>query len=195
MTDVIVHNAYGNIDVYPATLEHALKLVNLQVFSGDYSNACEFFENIKNKINISGDMVCRAIHDVCMLPVDTPSKYLNALTDGKYRTITADIKNETIIYLWNHQITIKHPTYSGMFGRLTILQPQRSLTYLKQFDQQTDCYFYYPDQLDRYSQLRCIIEGRWKETASEISKIKYIVEFLNEHYSNDSKFYITSIQE
>jgi hypothetical protein len=181
MKEVIVDTSFGGASVYPATLKNAKALleVALENISPEVVDIYEKNKKVINKSNI----------------VRIINKILSG-KDGEMASKTIEINKESreeiIFYCFSNNIGIKN-------------NKVEEYEFLKNFNLADLSFFAnnenYPKEavlvdeyiLDQLSKYRTVKENRWKEGASIIGKVRYILEFAMELSHRDVKYDVVKV--
>lgn len=180
MEYVIVDKSFGETDIYVATLANAKKILECHIDKIDHRTldilnnnkkilSKKFIEKIVNKM-ISGDVGTMA---------------------SKTIEITSAAKQELVMYCFSNGIPIQSGRVSQyLFFKNFKVTDLSFFANNKNFDKEAELVDEYIfDQVNEY----CTIQNDfWKEGASEIGKIRFILDFAKS-LSSDSSYCVTKV--
>lgn len=190
MTFVIVSNFNGDINVYNATVETAMDILN---------NYKEYID--KKIINLS------AIENKNFILYENIAKIFNKILTKKVGeqisksiTLTEDIKNELIIWLFNNKVSFDYSSHSNEYSISAYSLFQKSsefmkLSFLKDNPNynKENTFFLLEDELKTLKAYETIFKNEWDENMEDSKKIHYILSFVNQFTRQDDQYCIKSI--
>lgn len=183
MKEVIVDTSFGGTSVYPATMKNAKELLSI---------ALE---------NISPEVIDIYNKNLKVINKNNIVRIINKILSGKdgekaSKTIESNKENreEIILYCFNNNITIKDNKVNNYEFldkfKLSDLSFFANNENYPQTSTLVDEYI-----LEQLSKYKTIKEDCWKEDASMIGKIRYILEFAMELSHRDVKYDVVEISK
>lgn len=181
MSDVIVDMSFGGVSVYPATIENANSLLETSLNNLD-PQVLEIYNNKKPIIN--KENIIRIINKI--LSSDENEKVSKTIFSTK------ENKKEIVMYCFENKISLLNGIVNSYdffkTFKLSDLSFFRDNENYNKDSLLVDEYI-----LEQLSQYKTIKENRWKEDASEIGKIRYILSFAMGLSHRDVKYEVCSI--
>lgn len=183
MEQVIVDSSYGNFVVYRATLENAKKILDCHIDGMD-SLALEIYETQKKVIN--KESIVQVINKIL-------AKEEGSMA-SKTIPVTKENKQEIVMYCFNKNLTIK----DNQIDEYNLFKDFKLSDF--SFFANNDNYDKEAELVDEYvieqvCKYRVIQEDKWKEGASEIAKVNYILQFAQELAHRDVKYELSELRE
>lgn len=182
---VIVDSSFGDLRVYPAKIEIAKEILKCHIDNVD-KDIIRLHES--NEKIVIWENVMEVMNKILSGPIGTMA--------SKTIEITEEIKNELIWYcigkglsIENHKI--KYPTYEFIFGKFKF----EDLSFFRDNDFYVGRTIVYQDTADSLHKYSVIKDDKWKETATDLQKINYILDFVNYWSHRDVKYEIVKVRE
>lgn len=183
MKEVIVDTSFGGTSVYPATMKNAKELLDVALENISPEVLDIYNKNIKV---INKSSIVRIIN-----------KILSG-KDGEKASKTIEInkenREEIILYWFSNNITIKDNKVNDYeflakfkLGDLSFFANNENYPQTANLVDE-----YILEQLSKYKTVK---ENRWKEGASLIGKVRYILEFAMELSHRDVKYEVVEISK
>ncbi len=183
MEQVIVDSSYGNFVVYRATVENAKKILDCHIDGMD-SQALEIFENDKKVLK--KESISQIINKIL-------SKEEGSMA-SKTIQVTKEIKQEVVMYCFNNKIAIKNNQIDEYeLFKVFKISDFSFFANHESYDKEAELVDEYV--IEQARKYRVITEDKWKEGASEIAKINYILQFAQELAHRDVKYELSELRD
>jgi uncharacterized membrane protein len=183
MNTVIVDTSFGNVSVYPGTLENAEKLLSYHLDGLD--------PGVMDLVN----------NPVPVLNKDSIENILNKILSGeegqsasKTITVTKEIKQELVMYCFNNKIEIKNNKIDA-YALFKIFKVEDLSFFANNENYPKDAKLVDDYVLEQVRKYKVIKNNSWKEGAKEVAKIRYILEFAKELAHRDVDYEVTEMRE
>lgn len=184
MESVIVCNGFGDITVYPATMETAKGMVDSVID------------------NVDSTVVELAKTDKKIITKETMFRRINSIlssADGTEVTTTIkatpELKQEIIMYCFKHNLAIENNKIRSSYDFFKVFKLEDFSCFRGNENYPTDMIIvddFYVEQRQLY---RAVVDGKWKEGVSDLAKINRIIDFVNELSHRDVKYSLVKMRE
>lgn len=178
---VIVSAAYDTVEAYEATIENAQTILSWQQIPAD---VVAFAAN-RPEHYTTYDVIARVVQKLLTLP--EMELAFNSSRDATRNIVaTQEAKQELVMYCFDKHISptdISAYTIKSSFD-IKDLQCLSKLHDTPIVDE------WMAGQASKYA---TITNNRWKETATDISKVNYIINFVNEHAHRDERYHVVKV--
>ncbi len=183
MENFILSSFDGDHTLYPATLDIAKSI--FQDYHANLGISKNLIDLKNQKKNIrSKDSFIQILNNILSKDIGQQA--------SKTIQVTEDIRQELVLYCFHKKIPIQPQiTVYDFFNQGN----PHDLSFIKNNENYMDCVFIYQDEMDVLHQYHVISNGIWKESASEIAKIRYILEFVQKCCHRDQKFSIVQLKD
>jgi hypothetical protein len=184
MDSVIVCNGFGDISVHPATMETAEGLVSTVI---DYVDKTVVELAKTEKSILVKETVFRTINKLLTEEDNMPVT--------KTIVTTPELKQEIIMYCFKNNLAIKNNKIESSYDFFKVFKLEDFSCFRDNENYPTDSIItddYYIEQLRLY---RAVVEGKWREGATETSKMNHIIEFVNNLSHRDVKYSLVKVRE
>lgn len=193
--EVIVMSSHGDFSSYVASRENAMSIFKNfeQYLPENIRTICTALET-KESVFVSSKLVQRAILEVIDLKAGSPAPACRRLFYGVEPKEGEDVRPEvhiaeawiTELSVWLMHNSLTRATVQKAYGSdFSKWKPELALTFLSPFVDRhaakTICYPDYDADVDTAKEYFVIVNGRWKQDASEMGITKRIVRFVMEH--------------
>ncbi len=182
MESVIVCNGFGNVEVFPATMETANGMVETVI--GYVDKTVIELASTEKRVLVK-ETIFRTLNKLLTEPDDT------AVT--KSIVTTPELKQEIIMYCFKNNLAIKHNKIADSYELFKIFKLEDFSFFRDNENYPADAIItddYYVEQRTLY---RAVVEGKWAEGATEIAKIRHTIEFVNSLSHRDVKYSLVKV--
>lgn len=184
MDSVIVCDGFGDIRVYPATMETANAMVSTVI---DYVSKTVVDLATTDKQIVSKETVFRTVNKILSSEDGTQVT--------KTIVTTAELKQEIIMYCFKHNLVIKNNKIESSYDFFKVFKIEDFSCFRNNENYPADIIItdeFYIDQRQLY---RAVVEGKWREGITDMVKINHIISFVNDLSHRDVKYSLVKIRE
>lgn len=183
MEYVIVGNEFGDIRVYPATLDTAKAMV----------------DNVKD--NVSSQVVELSTTNSLVRSKEAIFRTINKIlssADGEMvtRTIksTNEQKQEIIMYCFNHNLAIKNNKIESMYDFFKHFKLSDFACFTNNESYPNDLIVTYQEYIDQAQIYRAVVHDNWSAGVTDKVKITRMLEFVNSLSHRDVNYSLIQVR-
>lgn len=181
---VIVTTAYGDVEACDATVANAKRILSWQTIPTD---ALSFDQNRPAKYT-TYEKITAMVNKILKAPEGTivmRSPDINDMTP--IIVATCEAKQEIIMYCFNHKIDPNSISSYNMKCR----PAHNELQCLSYFREMTVVDEWVVEAANKYS---IITNDKWQDGVTDIRKIEYILDFINEWSNRDVRYQLVTVK-
>lgn len=175
---LILDKSFGCYRAYAATVDNAVKI--LKDSGNDWRN--EVIDDILNNgaKYVSRESILKAISKILTMPVGEMAT--------KTIQVTEAIRQEIVLYCFNHNINIKHPGEVDSTAFFKVFKISDFSFFANNENYNTAKGIAYLYEMELAASYQKIMQGAWTEKATERAKINFILDFVKQISHRDVAF-------
>lgn len=183
---VIVDYSYGDVSVYAATVKNARYLLDCSIGNLD-PQVLTLARSSTTREAVTKEAILALVNNVLKLEVGKPYSKKNP-----DKLVTNELKQEIVMYCFKHSISVKPEINSYEFFKEFKI---KDLAFVAQ-EFPSSAVIVEKYIKDQAYALNVIENDLFKPGASELAKVRYILEFAGELVdSSDIRYFVTTLKE